>query len=78
VVDHSTNDAALRRWRCAVVLPWRSDRGLELGELAPAGRVRAVEGLMLKHRDAIIASAEPGSRRGRRWKWKIDPTPSTR
>ena len=46
----------------------------ELARLRSESRVRAVEGLMLKHRDAIYRvgrTRDPGGAHW--WKWKIDP-----
>lgn len=42
----------------------------EMIELRLASRDRMCEGLMLKHKDSLY---ESGRRRGKWWKWKIDP-----
>lgn len=42
----------------------------EMTALREASRERMCEGLMLKHKDSLY---EAGRRRGKWWKWKIDP-----
>ncbi len=47
-----------------------AERWEELEELRNESRQLGCEGLMLKHRDSVY---ETGRRRGKWWKWKVDP-----